>query len=84
MAHYLGRLCEEFHCLPSQAWDELMRVEVGMLEQIIEYRAYAATKAAYDQQQNPKAEGPLWQLVKVIDFELAGEALRQREQEAAE
>ena len=61
-----------------------MRVEVGLLERIIEYRAYGATKAAYDHQQNPKAEGPMWRLVKEIEFELAGEELTRREQEAAQ
>lgn len=54
---------------------ERERLPVGFLEQIIEYRAYAATKAAYDRQQHPKAEGPLWKLVKRIEAELAADEM---------
>jgi hypothetical protein len=48
------------------------------MEQVIEYRAYAATKAAYDHQQNPKAQSPMWQLVQTIEFELAREEIAAR------
>jgi hypothetical protein len=55
--------------LPSQALREWDRAPTGLLEDIIEARAYARAKAIYTQ--NPMAEGELVQLVKVIEFELA-------------
>lgn len=69
--HFLGRLCEEFHCLPSEAWAEVQRMPVGFLEQVIEYRGYAAAKAVIDR--NPKAAAgwPLGELVVQIEFALA-------------
>ena len=45
--HYIGRLSEEFGgALPSVILAELARLPVGFMEQIIEYRAYAAAYAA--------------------------------------
>lgn len=73
--HYIGRLCEEFHCLPSEAWEELMRVPVGTLEQVIEYRAFAAAFWARRHQQNPKEKSEMWQMVERIEHELAAEEL---------
>lgn len=61
-----------------------MRCPVGMLEQVIEYRSFAATFSAYRRQQNPKEESEMWQLVRTIEFELAGEELKRRELEAAQ
>lgn len=69
--HYIGRLCEEFQCLPSEALAELERVPVGLLETIIDYRSYAAAKAMVDA--DPKAQGERAQLVKQIEFELVAE-----------
>jgi hypothetical protein len=67
-------LSEEFGgALPSAIWAEVLRLPAGFLEQLIEYRAYAAAKQVYAQ--NPKAEGGLVDLVKVIEFELAQEAI---------
>lgn len=45
------------------------RLPVGLLETMLEYRAYARAKQVYDQ--NPKATGGIVDLVKVIEFELA-------------
>jgi hypothetical protein len=83
-AHYVGRLSEEFGgALPSEILAELARVPVGFLEEIIEDRNYAATKAAYDAEQNSKSKTPIrsetWQLVQAIEFEIAGEELNARE-----
>lgn len=70
---WIGRLCEEFHCLPSQALREWLRVPAGLLESIIEMRAYAGAKARYEF--DPKATGGLAQLVKELEFELAAEEI---------
>lgn len=74
--HFIGRLSEEFGgALPTVIMAERARLPTGFLEQIIEYRSYAATKQAYDRQQNPKATSEMWDLVKLIEFEIAGEDL---------
>lgn len=52
-----------------------MRMPVGMLEQVIEYRSFAATFAAYRHQQHPKEKSEMWQLVERIEHELAAEAM---------
>lgn len=68
--HYIGWLSREFGgATPSVIWAERQRLPAGFLEQVIEYRRYAEAKQAYAQ--NPKAEGALVDLVKVIEFELA-------------
>lgn len=70
----LSRLCEEFHCLPSQAWREWRRLPAGMLDRILAVRAYARMKAVYDARGRGTADPPLMQLVKDIDFQLVAEA----------
>lgn len=56
---------------------------VGFLEEIIEARNYAATKAAYDAEQNSKSKTPIrsetWQLVQAIEFEIVSEELEARQ-----
>jgi len=70
--HYIGRLSEEFGgALPSVILAELARLPVGFMEQIIEYRHYAAAYAA--NRADPKG----WEsseprtLAMVIEHELA-------------
>ena len=77
--HFIGRLCEEFCCLPSQAYREWRRCPAGFLEQIVEFRAYARAKGRYDAASTAEAQKALFgddlvQLVKTLDFELAQEA----------
>lgn len=69
--HYIGRLCQEFGCRPSQILKELALMPAGMLDRIVDYRSYAAAKAAVDL--DPKAQGGLCQLVKELEFELVAE-----------
>lgn len=71
--HFLGRLCEEFHCLPSAAWREWLALPAGTLETIIEYRIYAAAYAAY--RQHPKATGAMVDQVRAIESALVQAAL---------
>lgn len=75
---FIGRLCEEFHCLPDAAWRCWLKMPAGFMERVIEYRAYAGTKAQYDHASNPKAESPMLSLVKEIDFEIAQEDINSR------
>jgi hypothetical protein len=61
---------------PSTALREWQRLPVGLLEDVIEARAYARLKAAYDSATTPAARSalpatPLLDLVKVITFERA-------------
>lgn len=73
----IGRLCEEFHCLPSQAWREWQRVPAGFLETVIEMREFAKVKQAYDA--NPAGvAGPLADLVRAFDFERAAALIEAR------
>lgn len=80
-AHYVGRLSEEFGGrLPSEILAEHARVPVGFLEEILEARLYAATKAVYDAEQQSKSKTPIrsetWQLVQLIEFEIAEDELK--------
>jgi hypothetical protein len=81
--HYIGRICEEFGCLPSHAWAEVGRLPVGFLEQVVEYRSYARTKAMVDGANSVEArrmlpKTALVDLVNDIEF-----ALRQEEIDGA-
>lgn len=76
----IGRLCEEFGCLPSEAMREIERVPFGFLGDIVLYRDYAKAKALYDGATTAEArkrlpESPLIDLVQEIEFEFAAEEL---------
>lgn len=71
-------LCEEFGCLPSEAFREWLRSPVGFLEDVIETRAYRQAKAMTDAADTPEAAKrlpttPLFRLVQEIDRDLAAE-----------
>jgi len=73
---WISRLCEEFHCLPSAAYREWLDAPDGLIEHLLEARAYAATKAACDRAQTAKDRptGPMADLVTETEFRLAQEA----------
>ena len=75
-----ARLCEEFHCLPSQALAEWERAPCGLLETIIEMRAFAAMKAALDRAETLKERptGRLADLVADIEFARAAALMEAR------
>ena len=78
--YWIGRTCDEFHCLPSAAWAEWGRLPEGVLEQILEQRSYARAWHVYESAPD-KSKLPrdaVMQLVKIIDFELADEDIRAR------
>jgi len=71
-------VCEEFHCLPSQAARELARTPVGFVQRILKARVFAQAKAMYDAAHEQGHEAaqrlprtPIFDLVKTIDFEIA-------------
>jgi len=67
----ISRVCEEFHCLPSQAEAELDNPDSIALE-IIQLRAYAKTKAQIDRakSEDDMPDGPMVDLVFDIQAEL--------------
>lgn len=71
---FIGILCAEFHCLPSQAWAELQRLPEGFLQQVIEYRRYA--EAYFANQADPKGwqDSEMRTLAQQIEFEMIAEA----------
>lgn len=73
--YWIGRISEEFGgALPTAVMEEVDRLPSGMLEQIIQDRAIARAIRVY--QQDPKATGDiLVDLVRLVDFELAQEAI---------
>lgn len=79
-AFWLARLCEEFQCLPSAALQEWRQAPAGLLEEIIEMRAYARAKEMVDGATTADARKrlprtPLFELVKEIEFALAHEEI---------
>ena len=47
-AWLISIVCEEFHCLPSQAIEAIEEDVGGLLFQIIDLRSYAKAKEVYD------------------------------------
>lgn len=45
---WISRLCEEFGCLPSQAMREWLTAPDGLLEEIVEMRAYVKARRNYE------------------------------------
>ncbi|HKY90105.1 MAG TPA: hypothetical protein VJM11_03660 [Nevskiaceae bacterium] len=69
-------MCEEFHCLPSEAYREAQRLPVDLLETILAFRAYARAKAAYDREglpPNARPAHPLADVVQRLAFALVQE-----------
>lgn len=69
-------MCEEFGCLPSQAVREMHTVPAGLLDEIVEMRAFVAAMRSYERaQQLPDGAEkraamaqPLVMLVREIEF----------------
>jgi hypothetical protein len=74
----VGRICEEFHCLPSAAWREYLQLPAGLLETILEFRAYGRAKAIYDARGQRTHDPPLTDLVVEHDFAIVNERRRGR------
>lgn len=73
-------MCDEFSCLPSEAYAEWQRLPVGMLEEIIEARHYARAKQAIEGATGKEAReavrraSPLATLADEIEFEVVRDA----------
>lgn len=73
----MSRICEEFHCLPSQAVDE----PLGLCLTIMDDRAYVRAKEQVDRADAEGKAGelpddPMIALVVDIQFDIAREAKR--------
>lgn len=71
----MARMCEAFHCLPSQIEAELARVPVGFLEEVVEARAYESAYRFYKGNPDTKDKSELVQLAKRLTFESARAAI---------
>jgi hypothetical protein len=71
----VSRVCEEFHCLPSQAVKEIMNDPLNMAFEILELRAYAQTKEQLDNLKKGDKEptGPVAKKVWEIQQEIIRE-----------
>lgn len=67
----MSAVCESFHCLPSQARDELGTDPDRLALQILEMRAYAETKRQLETAKTVKDRptGPLADLVQEIEVD---------------
>lgn len=74
---WIGQLCEEFHCLPSEAYAETQRLPAGLLEEIVEARSFARAKSLLDSARDPTKvpNTPIVQLVKDVMQDAAQEDL---------
>lgn len=65
-------LCEAFHCLPSQARDELGTDPDRLALRVLEFRAYAETKRRLETAKaaTDRPTGPLADLVQEIEVDL--------------
>jgi hypothetical protein len=64
----VSRVCDEFHCVPSVAVQELTGDPERRVVSILEMRGYARTKAAIDAAQKPEdvPTGPMATCVKRV------------------
>ena len=66
---WLSRLCDAFHCLPSEAYAEWRRLPAGLLDDVLEARAFETMKAIVDRATTEKdiPASPLADLVKAVE-----------------
>jgi hypothetical protein len=78
----ISRVCEEFHCLPSQAVRELEQDPDRLALNILSLRDYARAKRVYDSTTDSSKlpESPVMSEVMVNDFALHRERLARREE----
>lgn len=84
MTWVIGRICEEFHCLPEAAYLAWQAAPVGFFDELLAYRSYARAKALVDAAEDEKSlpNSPIVEQVLDIEFELQHEALRARRRAA--
>ena len=68
LEYVIGRICQEFHCLPSAALREWLDLPHGLIPAILECLAYARAKATYDARGQRSHDPPLTELVIANDF----------------
>jgi len=71
-------MCEEFHRLPSEILREQARAPAGLLEEILDVRAYTAAYFAVQAKDTPRGTTPTTSamevLVREIEMDLAKES----------
>jgi hypothetical protein len=75
-------VCEAFHCLPSAALHELQHAPAGLVDDVLELRAYRNAKQAYERACASKqdiSEDPMTKRVIEIEAEIALEVYAQRQ-----
>ena len=68
--YWIARICEEFSCLPTAAVREWRRAPDGLIAQVIEARAFAATYHLYDRTDDKSTlpPSPMIDLVREIEM----------------
>ena len=77
--HYIGRLCEEFQCLPTDAWREVQRLPAGFLETIVMFRRYAEAYHIFEQSPKELPEMAYMDDVITHAHQLVEEEIRERD-----
>lgn len=84
----LSRICEEFgDCLPSVAYRELLTLPVGLMEELLEARAFAQAKALLDAAKSSKdypKKSRMFEAAKRVKFELAQAEIDRKKQRRKE
>lgn len=80
LALWLSRICDEFHCLPSEAYREWLTTPCGVIEDVLEAKGYASAKDLFDHAKSRKdlPDHPMIDLVAETDLDLAAEELERR------
>jgi hypothetical protein len=80
-AFWIERMCEAFHCLPSEAEREARIQPVGWLEEILEARHYAECYHLWTtaKRKADVPDSPMMQVVKEIEFALVAEERKAQE-----
>ncbi len=68
-------LAAEFSCRPSDAWEEVQRVPVGFLQDVILYRRYAAAYFANQADPTGWQQSPMRTTAMEIEHTVAAEAI---------
>ena len=79
-AWFVSQVCEEFHCLPSAAVEEVKRDPGHLAETIVLFRAYARAKAVVDRAKDARdiPDTPMTDLVTQHEAELMRERWQRR------
>jgi hypothetical protein len=84
----MASLCEAFPGrFPTEIWREVLRLPAGLLDEVLEAKAYREAKAMTDAAETTEArqrlpQTPLFALARTIEMALAREALEKKKAQA--